>query len=174
MSLLVSPAGYPPAYVQSGSYWTRRWYWTALMHDVAPWVDHFAAWVGPGGMDSGDLPWPRRQAPGDGVPSYQLSDTFYARPELWSAGAVDDPSLDRPVRWADVRFTASKVLGWEWEVTHLRAMPRADTDARGMVFADGLADVRRLSQATLPPVIPFKPETRPLQDTPDGVHGRDY
>lgn len=29
-------------------YWELDIYWTALMHDVAPWREHFRTWIGPG------------------------------------------------------------------------------------------------------------------------------
>jgi prepilin-type N-terminal cleavage/methylation domain-containing protein len=171
-AFLVSGPGENPAYVQGG-YWDIHIYWTALMHDAAPWPEFFPAWVGPGGVQSGERPWRRSNVPGEGIPSYQVSDTFFARPQLWMQGAVDDPGLYRPVRCPDVQFAASKVLAWDWEQPYLRYMA-PDADLKPMVFADGHAGVKRLSDASPAPSIPFKPDTRPVQDTPEGVRGRDY
>ena len=43
-----------------------------------------------------------------------------------------------------------------------------------MLMNDGSASQRRLSEATPPASIPFKPDTRPVYDTPNGARGIDY
>lgn len=169
------PDAGPINFVQPGDYWALRWYWTALMHDVAPWEENFRTWIGPGAPpSSADGPWARVPYPGHGVPSYQMSDTFFARPELWAPGTAETPELYRPVFTHDVLAPASKVLLFDWEMAHARSQEPADRDRRPMLFVDAHAQVRRVSEAAQPPVIPFKAPTLPLQDTPDGVRGRDY
>jgi prepilin-type N-terminal cleavage/methylation domain-containing protein len=172
-SFVVSPPDDGEIDIVMPGYWDLEMYWTALMHDVAPWREHFRTWVGPGAEVRPGKPW-RRTDGRAGVPSYRLSHTFFARPELWEPEPVDSETLWRPVYIRDVRYVSSKVLLWDRELTHLRASPNADRDLRAMLFADGHVAVRRLSEASDPPVIPFKPDTRPVQDTPGGARGRDY
>jgi len=59
---------------------------------------------------------------------------------------------------------------WDAELTRLRASPKAARDLRAIAFADGHVAVRRISRASVPPRIPFKPDIRPIQDTPGGAH----
>ncbi len=159
----------------SPGYWDLSIYWPALLHDIAPWREHFATWVGPGGVEDDQRPWMRETEFGQTFrwPSYRLSHTMFARPELWAPATEDDQAFYRPVFVKDVRHPASKVVFWDAELTHLQSSPEADRDPRASLFADGHVSVHRLSEAATPPTISFK-DTRPLQDTPDGVHGRDY
>lgn len=152
-------------------YWNLDAYWVALMHDIAPWREHYRTWIGPGGIADEHDPW--KDEDGFRFPSYRLSHTFFARPELWAPATQDDPSFYRPVHAQDVLYPASKVMMWDAELTHLASNPKADRDMRSMLFGDGHVEGRRLSVAATPPTIPFK-QTKPVQDTPDGVHGRDY
>ncbi|MDX9911315.1 MAG: prepilin-type N-terminal cleavage/methylation domain-containing protein [Phycisphaerales bacterium] len=168
---ITPPDDLEPSSVYPG-YWNLDIYWTALMHDVAPWRQNFRSWVGPGGVDDAERPWLR--ARGAGIPSYHLSHTFFARPEVWAPAPVDSATFYRPVSQRDVRFPSNKVMMWDEELTHLANQPKADRDLRPMLFADGHASVKRLSKAARPPAISFKPDTRPVVDTPNGVHGRDY
>jgi len=173
--LLSPPGTLPRASITSPDYWALGIFWPALLHDIAPWPEHYASWVGPGGLDADKAPWFRGGQDLDsfGVPSYRLSHTFFARPELWAPATQDNPSFYRPVFVRDVAHPSSKAMFWDAEQTHLRNMRDADRDPRAILFADGHVDVKRLSEAASPPSIPFK-DTRPLQDTLDGARGRDY
>jgi len=153
-------------------YWDLDVYWTALMHDIAPWPEHFKTWVGPGAVENEEEPWIRGSL--TGVPSYRLSHTFFARPRLWAPAERDDAAFYREVSPNDVHHPSAKGMLWDAELTHLNADASADRDQRAIAFADGHVAVRRMSQASPPPEIPFKPDTLPVQDTPDGARGVDY
>jgi prepilin-type N-terminal cleavage/methylation domain-containing protein len=161
--------------VHPGDPWSLEYYWPALLHEIAPWDEHYATWVGPGGIEDAQRPWQRPVELGSSFrfPSYRLSHTFFARPELWAPATQDNPSFYRPVFVRDVAHPSSKAMFWDAEQTHLRNTRDADRDPRAILFADGHVDVKRLSEAATPPDITFK-DTRPLQDTLDGARGRDY
>lgn len=152
-------------------YWDLSIYWPALFHDIAPWREHYATWVGPGGIDDRKKPW--LSSGGFRVPSYRLSHTFFARPELWAPALDDDPSFYRPVYVRDVVHPSSKVMFWDEDQMHFRRSRVADRDHRAILFADGHVAAKRLSDANVPPEIAFK-TTRPLYDTLDGARGKDY
>lgn len=153
-------------------YWDLTVYWPGLMHEVAPWREHFATWLG-GGARRDDPPWVNMSSSLE-VTSFEYCRSFMARPGLWRAGAVDDPNLRRPVRVGDVQSPASKVLLYDRELAHLRADPDADRDLRPMAFADGHAEEKRLSAASAPVALPGWEAGHPLHDTANGVRGRDY
>jgi len=149
-------------------------YWPGLMHQVMPWEDHYASWLG-GGAKHGERPW--NELDGDPLSfrpsSFFLSHAFLARPRLWKPGATNTEENLRPVRENDVQFPASKVLLFDFEKTHLRNDPDADRDQTLMLFVDGHVAAKRLSEARVLTDRPWR-EPRPLHDTPDGVRGRDY
>jgi len=170
---LISPTGEEESRIQPG-YWDLKIYWVALMHEIAPWREYFSTWVDPGLVKAGELPWRRESIEGAGIPSYLLSDTFFGDPELWLPGTKASDTLLRAVHASEVLYPASKVMLYDAEQGYLRTSPQADRDPMPMLFTDGHALVKRVSQAARPASIPFKPGTMPLQDTPGGVRGRDY
>ena len=170
--LVISPPDEGEIDMIKPGYWDLDVYWTALMHDIAPWREHFSTWIGPGGVEDESAPWRRKNH--NGTSSYYLSHTFFAAAALWAPATKDDPAFYRAVRAQEVLYPASKVMMWDAELTHLASSPNADRDHRPMLFADGHVKDRRLSEAAVPPEISFKPDTQPVQDTPKGVHGRDY
>jgi len=172
-SFLISPPDDGEMDFISPGYWDLDFYWVALMHDVAPWRQHFQTWVGPGAPVEHGAPW-HRESGVRGIPSYALSHTFFARPEVWEGASEPSDKLWRAVYSRDVLYPASKVMLWDRELSHLATTPNADRDSRAMAFADGHVAVLRLSEAAAPPDIAFKPDTKPVQDTPGGAHGRDY
>lgn len=167
----LSPPDEPGGSIRPG-YWDLSIYWPGLMHEVAPWREHFNTWLG-GGAKRDDPPW-KNMASSLEVTSFEYTRSFMARPEAWRVGVVDDPKLYRPVRVGDVQAPAAKVLLYDRELAHLRADPDADRDSRPMAFADGHADEHRLSKASAPVALPGWESGDPLHDTASGVRGRDY
>lgn len=149
-------------------------YWPGMMMKILPWEEHYRSWLG-GGAGYGDAPW--LSAPGVSnawrQSSFALSQSFLARPRLWTPGATDTSENLRPVRESDVLAPASKVLLHDVEKAHLRNDPDADRDVTLMVFVDGHVASHRLSEARVLTDRPWR-EPWPLNDTPNGVRGRDY
>lgn len=149
-------------------------YWPGLMHQVMPWEEHYASWLG-GGARHGEKPWndedegPLSFRP----PSFHLSDSFLARPRLWTPGETDTERNLRPVREQDVLAPANKVLLYDAEKSHLRNDPEADRDPTLMLFTDGHVAQHKRSEANVLTDRPWRTPT-PLHDTPLGVRGRDY
>jgi len=153
--------------------------WQFLLTDIARWERHFGAWVCPGSPGRSDEAlWWREGGVGETLasPSYAYSLSFMASPQLWSGQAAekDLPALLAGQRAADVRSPSQKVLMWDREMAHLTAPNRNQLDRRPMLFADGHAAVRRLSEAAAPAANPLTNHPHPLSHTPDGVQGRDY
>jgi len=172
----LSPPDEPGTAISPG-YWDLSFYWVGLMHEVAPWREHFDSWLD-GGAQRSNPPWSTEDGDFDSLTSlssFRYCRSFMARPRLWRADAVEEDRLYRPVKLSDVMAPSSKVLLYDWELAHLRNNPDADRDRRPMVFADGHATEHRLSEATTP-VTPswLGSDPEPLHDTPNGVRGRDY
>lgn len=164
--------------IGDGSRFALSYMWPTLMHRVAPWPEHYGAWVSeriPGvpawqtGEGEGTIRWP----------DYRYCRSFQGRPELWPSDAGGAPMLDpmefyRPTRTSDVLFPSSKVLAFDEERVYLRRPPEAN-DPRGVVLADGSASLRHDRDAT-PPVENRLTAHAPTvyHDTPGGVHGRDF
>ncbi len=150
--------------------------WPAVMHDAAPWDENFESWLSPG---HGREPpyWPIAVGFfGDRlkVVSYRYSNSFLARPSLWSGSSPADASLIGPTTLADVTNPSLKVLMWDAERAYLRRGPRISTP-RPLLFADGSAAARRDTDAAAPVRNPLN-HTGPniYHDTPDGVRGVDF
>jgi hypothetical protein len=176
-SIPLSPPGEPGGSALSPGYWDLSFYWPGLMHEVQPWREHFASWLG-GGARRNSPPW--SDLSGIGLSSQDLSSfeyctSFFARPAYWRADAAADEQLFRPVRTGDVLSPGSKAMLYDRELPHQANKPGADTDLRAIAFADGHVSDKRLSRAATPllPAWDDRP-TRPLHDTPNGVRGSDY
>lgn len=167
----LAPPGEPGGSINPG-YFDLAFYWPGFMFEVAPWQEHFETWLG-GGVSRNDPPWLHPDNSFRSV-SFVYCRSFMAKPQLWREGAVEEDHLFRPVRQAEVQAPASKVLLFDLELSHLRAEPEPDRDLRPMVFADGHAVEKRLSEATEPVAPPNRTVRFPLHDTPLGVRGRDY
>ncbi len=165
----------------SPGYWDLNIYWPMLMHESAPWPEHFKTFLGSGAR-TGDQPWITEPNQGQRyrTPSFEYCRAFFVRPEFFDESADESPKLYRPVRQSDVTHPGGKVLLFDRELTHLQgtedASDVASVDTRPMVFADGHAEERKLSEASTPAVpawLAGRPAT-PLHDTRNGVRGRDY
>lgn len=148
-------------------------YWHGMMHRVTPWPEHYRSWLA-AGVRTGEVPWHKPDSDGHLLPSFELSQSFLARPDVWRADAIETDDLYRPVRVADILAPSSKVM----MITKRSALPplRSDDDPKTiMAFADTSVRDLRAEDAT-PPVAPAwkTPNPLPLHDTPDGVRGVDY
>lgn len=159
--------------VITGNHFDFGFYWHTTVQDIAPWTNHFAAWVCPGSPRVKGRPWKFSDGRlGDGLASYSLTSGFFADPKLWSGSSPADGRLLRAVQASEVLFPSSKSMMFDAENAH-RA-PREDTDPLVQLFADGHASTHRLSRARPPVTNPFLGTARYLSDTPNGVAGTDY
>lgn len=153
--------------------------WPVLMQGHAPWDEFWKVMSSPGKAT-------HALRAGESFPtSYIYSNSFLARPELWSGRTGDyTESLLRPVTPADVRYPSQKVLMWDGVVAYLRD-PRPLDDWTGfvadptpMLFVDGHARDHRVAQATDPVINPLRKQHPggwiKLSNTRDGAAGRDY
>jgi prepilin-type N-terminal cleavage/methylation domain-containing protein len=164
----------------SGGYWSVSAYWPSAVRSVAPWPEHFAAWVCPGSRRSPGEPWrtlpDARGGSGYGAPSYLLSDAYRADPRVWMEGTEPSDSLLRPVRAHEVASPAAKVLFYDADMAHLDPFaPESEKDARPIGFGDGHARILKRSESAEPfPNVMADGRAIRLHDTPGGVRGRDY
>ena len=164
----------------SPGYWDLNIYWPMLMHESAPWPEHFKTFLGSGAR-TGDQPWLAELGLGQTyrTPSFEYCRAFFARPELFSESATESPDLFRPVRQSDVAHPAAKVLLFDRELTHLQGTEDArnvgDFDLRPMAFADGHATERKRSEASAPELPAWLDrQGAPPHDTPNGARGTDF
>ncbi|TVQ63320.1 MAG: type II secretion system protein [Phycisphaerales bacterium] len=145
--------------------------WPALMHDVAPWTEHYASWLSPGKR----LPDPDRPAWVQGVhTSYHYSNSFIASPRVWSGDTTVTNADVGPVRTPMVSHPSSKVLVFDAERSYL--LPDdAPKHPRPVLFADGSASLRHDEAARPPAPNPLNNNSRRrYHDTPNGVQGQDF
>jgi len=167
----------PSPFAIGFSVWQLDHNWPALIHDIAPWTDHYLVWVSP---RTDPQPWTeliRGPRGTNRLPvSYQYSHSFVADPAVWSGrtNPIDESSIG-PIRPSGVRYPSSKVLMFDADRSYLRE-PQTFEDPRPLLFADGSARAADEHEATTPVQNRLLPEQQPLlyHDTPEGVHGRDY
>lgn len=173
-----SPLHTGPQGFISGWDWSQHSHlWPGLLCEkVASWQEDYPTWVCPTAPRREGEPWAPAEPFGDLYgPSYRYSNSFVADPRLWQPGGAADPSLLRAVGSAEVSRPALKVLMFDGEMAHLPVgSPEDAHDLRPMLFADGHAKVRRVSEATPGFVNPLTERSRRLHDTPSGVRGNDY
>lgn len=152
--------------------WSIELLWPTLMHNVAPWREHYDSWICPGAERGPEGPWDLTHLPSGS--SYSYSTSFIAAPSLWSGRPEADLSLLRPTHVWEVAHPTGKVLMWDDEMAHLSVRSAATLDRVPMLFADGHAAVMRRSEAATPVLNPITGEARKLIDTPNGIDGVDY
>lgn len=169
--------------IATSSIWTLGHLWPGLVSEVAPWPEHYAAWVSPG--RSKELPQPRDPFSDDdddlpiGDVSWRYSNSFLASPRLWQSGSVADTKLLKAVAPHEVMFPSGKVLAWDADITYVPKEPKLVNDhydwSTPMIFVDGHAAAHNPTQAkaTVPNPMNFNLDTK-LHNTASGVHGVDY
>lgn len=118
--------------------------------------------------------------------SYDYSQSFLARPELWAARTEGNfPKLQQqwfaPTFQSDVLHPSRKAILWDWEMPYLsrpKKMIGADlAEQTAMQFTDGHGEFRAPASATPPVRSDFAGARRPIQrlhNTEDGVRGIDF
>lgn len=158
--------------------WLFASHWTAHpgIHDVAPWPEHYETWLSPGAEADSELPaW--RMHDGEAIvfrpPSYHYSNTFIGDPRVWS----DDPpaweDALRTSRVSDVRHPSAKVVMWDNDRPYLLPEAQPD-DRRPVLLVDSSASLRLDADATPSARNAYWGMRMVYNDTPNGVHGRDF
>jgi len=167
------PSWPPGSYAGSDDVWLlRRWWALLVAARVAPWQEHYEAWVSPG--RDADL------RSGEARVSYEYSNSFQARPQLWTPGFDADRDGDpiQPVAPHEVAYPGAKALVWDGDLAYLSPAPHeraGHPDApTPTAFADMHAAIIRPQDATPGVANPLNGgDDAPLHNTPEGVRGRD-
>jgi len=153
-----------------GDVWSMQWFWPGVMHRVAPWPEHYETWLSPGrlGQENDDVYV-------YGVPvSYHYSNSFLARPRVWSGSAGATDADIGATRVTDVSYPSNKVIMFDFDRSYLRDAP-TPTDRRPLLFVDGSASARLDSDATPGVPNPLNHNSKSIyRNTPQGVLGRDF
>jgi len=157
--------------------WALRYAWPTLMHEIAPWREHYQTWVNPGaGREAGE-PWLSKNA-GRGAalawPSYEYSNSFVARPSVWSGGVAPAPEAGlNPTHGFEVAHPSAKALAFDAHVEYWTG--RSAPDRRGVLLVDGAAAIRPDAAARDPVTNALRAgPARLYHDTALGVLGRDF
>lgn len=151
-------------------WWHGRFFWPALLHDVAPWPDHYSTWLSPGrDVPDGDEPlWVRAS-----MVSYDIATCFYASPSIWTPGAAATDAMIGRLNVSAVAFPSAKVHAYDRD--GLYSLSRGASSVRPVLFADGSAAVRGDSLASPPTPNPLNGGRAFLyHDTMHGAAGRDF
>lgn len=170
--------------IATSDYFDHSWMWPSIVAPIDDWPTYWETWVSPRKdqalPDLDDFGFGSEFNEMDMI-SIRYSNSFVARPAYWSGDQSSvDTELFRSTRSHDVRFTSSKVMLWDNDLSYLgrRDIPeRVDglLDAKTPIgFADGHSEVLLPKDASEPVVNPMTGESIKLHNTKDGVHGRDY
>jgi len=146
--------------------------WPALMHDVAPWEEHYASWLSPGReIPPGDGPlWRRISATSL---SYRYSNSFVAKPRVWSGAPGVTWDDIGPQMVTNVAHPSAKVVMYDADRSYLAKAPTA-SDLRPLLFVDDSARLRLDSDARAPAENPLNESRRRYHDTARGILGVDF
>jgi len=170
-----APPGSPGDYLASFSpVWWLDKMWPTLMHDVAPWPEHFETWLSPD-HDREPPYWPIAVGLSSTPVSYQYSNSFLGKPRIWSGNDDVDENDIGPTLVSSVMHPSHKVIMYDAERPYLRG-DVGPSAPRPVLFVDGSAASRFDPDATSPVQNPLYPShgARLYHDTPHGVEGRDY
>ncbi len=172
------PLYWEPPHPDAGQHYYRnvwhhgRFFWPALLHDVAPWPEHYASWLSPNyPVPEGDNPlWERVP-----IVSYFYSTAFYASPNVWN-GELRASVSERDITQQSVSvvaFPSAKVIAYDRDRSYITGVtPDAQ---RPVLFVDGSASLRLDSNAASPVQNPLSTDPpAPYHDTPLGAAGRDF
>ena len=179
--LLFTPPDQTPALrVGISPVWDLERYWPCLMHDIAPWREHYQTWISPGLARENGRAW---LAPGSSPtsagtsidPSYRYSNSFVGSAEVWSRGPGGEPRI-APQRADMVVSPSAKVLFFDRDASFAqRSAGLKPSDPRPILMADASALTSPDDRALTPTRNRLRPDV-PAQmyhDTEDGVRGRD-
>lgn len=150
--------------------------WPYLLASVAPWSEHFAAWISPGAR-RGPQPWlPEVLGSGPDGTSYQFCLPFITTPANWDPDASIQDARVTATRPDMVRFPSQKAIIFDAERAYWPAGSRMG-GPRPIGFAD--SSVAILDDGLALPGTPNRlfgnaPPTRLLQHTFKGIIGVDY
>lgn len=158
--------------------WALRYAWPTELHEAAPWREHYAAWINPGVLRDKGAPWqwtPPTGAVRMNWPSYEYSNAFVARPEVWGDAPPEEPheGLLRPTFRYEVQRPSRKALLFDAHVEYWVGSGRPDR--RGVLAVDGSAAIRADAKAREPATNWLrKGAPRRYHDTLHGVRGWDF
>jgi len=177
------PAGEPMpmpsgATVTTTDPWALRYAWPVPLQSVAPWSEHYATWIDPANASLAETP-PRLGNIEDkegGWPIFEYSNSFVARPIVWSDSAPATEEDLAPTHTTEVSHPSSKVLLFDARSSRTRLESGAERNHhRVILMADGSASMRRDANARAPANNQLRPGApRLYHDTPMGVLGRDF
>lgn len=156
--------------------WWLDTLWPTLMHDVAPWREHFESWISPGSSRTPPY-WPiaiGHSATRPPAVSYEYSNSFLGRPGIWRDSSSATESDIGPTLVANVSHPSQKVILFDAERAYLHGEVHALT-TRPLLMVDGSASLRLDQDAANPVPNPLNDRSpRLYHDTPAGIAGRDF
>ena len=159
--------------------WELSVLWPFVMNEYVEVPAHYETWVSPGRPAA--VPAMNPDELGENgitpVSSYRYSNSFLAKPGLWSGG--DTEGVIAPVQAAEVTRPAAKVMIWDADLAYETSEPTVTEgfyDApTPMAFADGHADTQDPRGAREGVENPLNGNNvMRLHNTADGVRGADY
>lgn len=145
-------------------------YWPMVMHDAAPWDQHYGAWLSPGlDISPGRAPlWER-------VPevSYRYSHSFVASSRVWRGEPGVTWDDVGPQLMSSVAHPSSKVVMYDGVRAYLGASPDRSAP-RPVLFADSSASLRQDAKARAPGENSLTGRSRLYHDTANGILGVDF
>lgn len=166
--------------------WETVYRWPSVIHELMDWDHGRAIFLAPrarrGAVELGNV---TGDSCGDPT-SYDYSQSFLARPELWAPRTEGNfPALQQswlaPTFQSDVLHPSRKAILWDWEMPYLsrpKKMIGIDlAEQTAMQFADGHGEFRAPAAATPPVRSDFAGARRPIQrlhNTANGVRGIDF
>ncbi|MGD9688647.1 MAG: type II secretion system protein [Phycisphaerales bacterium] len=156
----------------------QEWLWPGITLTLASWPENYKTWVSPG-LPSEPPEDPDGRGEIQDAISVRYSNSFVARPQLFTPGAQAADALLGAVEPGDVLFPAGKVMLFDAHIAYLPKEPARIGDhydaLTPMCFADLHAEKHNPTQAT-PGVanVMRGGMNKTLHCTPEGVRGRDY
>jgi len=174
--LYAAPPGHPGrAAMDISPIWMLDRQWHAIMHEVAPWPEHFQSWLSPGhGREPPYWPVPLGTGLRHSV-SYVYSNSFLGKPRIWDGTGRATEADIQPTRQTEVTQPSAKVVMYDGERPYLGERGRASAP-RPVLMVDGSASLRQDADAARPVDNPLHDvrRTRRYHDTPNGIDGRDF
>jgi len=148
-----------------------EWYWPLVLLEVAPLEEHIQTWLSPGHEAAGDTERILNRFPPR--VSYRYSNSFVAKPRVWSGAPNITWDDIGPQMVTNVAHPSAKVVMYDADRSYL-AMDPTPTDPRPLLFVDGSASLRLDSDARAPVENPLNNSRSRYHDTANGVLGVDF